>query len=405
MSSLTDKLKDLGVQVGTEGISPAKKKQSKPNLVDHFPGSWEQTVKGECFVVRKTIPGSVKHGSRQLSGKLSLSVFETIPALTGISKISSGNILYIDTETTGLAGGAGTYVFLIGAAKVVQDQIEFAQFFLQDPANESAQLAAFESFAADSKIIVSYNGKSFDLPRIRNRYLFHGWPTPFQDIFHLDLLHIARRLWKDHLPGCTLGDLEFHLLELVRSDKDIPGWKVSERFFEYLQNQDPEPLEKVFYHNEIDVLSLVALLSYISERLSDPLTPSHQNSSDLVSFGKYFIHLHQDELALEILSAAVRKRNLSSDQKIAARAYLASLHKKNSEYTAAVKLWKKNAAKGDIPSKIELAKYYEHREKDLDEAIHWTLSAKSDLVDKDRLHDLLSQRLTRLKQKSENRKK
>ena len=405
MPSLTDKLKDLGVQVGTEGIKPANKSRTRPNLLDHFPGSWEKTPKGESFVVRKSLSGSIKHGTSNLAGDLSLSFYESIPSLIGISEIPSNQVLYIDTETTGLAGGVGTYVFLIGAAKVIQDKVEFAQFFLQDPGNEAAQLAAFEAFSADSRILVSYNGKSFDLPRIKNRYLFHGWPSPFQDIYHLDLLHIARRLWKDHLPGCTLGDLEYHLLEFERSDKDIPGWKVSERFFDYLQNNDPEPLEDVFYHNEIDVLSLIALLRYITNRLMDPLSLPYRNRRDLVSIGQYFVHLRQDDQAIEILESAVRNRKLTDAQIITARSSLAGLYKKKEAYSLAVKLWKKNASRGDTDSKIYLAKHYEHKVKDLDEAIHWTLSAKADLSNSDAQQDLLTHRLERLKNKSEKKLK
>jgi len=404
MPSLTDKLKDLGVQVGTSDIKPGKKTVPPISLTDALPGSWEETSAGDCFVVRKHFPFSLKHGDRKLSDLPQIDVFEAIIAHSGISEIPLEQYLFIDTETTGLSGGAGTYVFLVGAAKYEDDGIHFAQFFLQDPTNEPCQLAALEEFCVNTKVVVSYNGKSFDLPRIKNRYLFHGWPAPFQNILHLDLLHIVRRLWKTQLPTCSLGDVEYHLLGIQRDSHDIPGWQVSEKFFEYLQNSDPEPLKGVFYHNEVDVISLITLLSYITDRLVNPLSTTYRNREDLVPVGRYLFYLHKADQAIEVLSKALKNESLSDESTLLGLISLASIYKKNNDFVSAVPLWEKCATLDDIQSKVELAMFYEHKISDFQEAIHWTLSAQSSSnltrISKNQYKTELDHRLKRLKKKA-----
>lgn len=406
MSSLTDKLKDLGVQIGTSQVSSKlKTRGSGQDLLDVLPGCWEKSLAGDCFVVRKEISRSISHGSRDLSISHAVDIFDSLVSFEGIAEVPLSEYLFIDTETTGLSGGAGTYVFLIGAAKFQQDNIHFAQFFLQDPGFESAQLAALEAFGASSRVLISYNGKSFDLPRIKTRYRYHGWPDPFSDAIHLDLLHVARRLWRNHLPSCTLGDLEYHLLDLRRSELDIPGWKVSENFFTYLREGDPVPLKSIFYHNEADVLSLIALLGYITERLSDPMEENREGLDDTISIGKYLSHLGQPQAAIRVLTEALSDNNLPKEFWLEGAEELADLYKKGGLYENALSLWQQSANRGSVASKIELAKYFEHREVDLGEALHWTLSALEDChqhppVGQIKLEAELQHRLDRLKKKA-----
>ena len=406
MNSLTEKLKSLGVQMGVDKINAPAESKSLPRLTDVFDGSWEGTSSGDCFVVRKSYPPDFVHGNLNLFQGLNLEIFDDIPSLSGISSIPLDQFLFIDTETTGLAGGAGNYVFLIGAAKFENKAFQIAQFFLQDPANELAQLSALENFCVSSKVIISYNGKSFDLPRLKTRYKFHGWPDPFNDILHIDLLHIARRLWKCHLDSCSLGNIEHHLLDVSRSSLDVPGWQVASIFFDYLQNGDPAPLSSVFYHNEIDVISLITLLNYILNRLSSPLAAEYQSSVDLVSIGVYLAQLNRTHSAQSVLSHAVNNIDLPDHLFLAAMSQLASLHKKTGDYSQAVPLWETIASHHILQAHIELAMYYEHKINDYQEAIHWTLSALESLsvaprtVQPEKLRADLDHRLFRLKRKS-----
>ena len=408
MPSISDKLKDLGVHVGTSTIKSAKKSLPSSALIETLQGAWEKTSQGDCFVVRKEFPLTLQHGNRNLGQLPQINIFESLKSLSGISKIPIDQFLFIDTETTGLSGGAGTYVFLVGAAKIEKDKINFAQFFLQDPSNEPGQLAALEEYATNSQVVVSYNGKSFDLPRIKNRYLFHGWPTPFKNIYHIDLLHLTRRLWKNHLTSCSLGDIEYHLLGLERSAHDIPGWQVSEKFLEYLQTGDPAPLEGVFYHNEVDVISLITLLSYITERLTNPLSDSYLESHDLISVGNFLSHINKSDLAIDVLTRAIQIASLSEELTIMGLKTIAQIHKSDNNHALAVPFWEQCSDLGDIPSKVELAKYYEHKISDFEEALHWTLSAKSSLKltpgFTEYIGDDLDHRLRRLKDKEKNRK-
>jgi hypothetical protein len=406
MTSLTEKLKSLGIQIGPGKIQAPAKSNSLPRLTDVFEGCWEDTSNGDCFVVRKIFHPDFVHGSIKLFQDLNLEIFEEIPSLTGISSIPFNQFLFIDTETTGLAGGAGTYVFLIGAAKFENEGFHFAQFFLQDPANELAQLAALENYCSSAKVIISYNGKSFDLPRLQTRYRFHGWPHPFEDVLHIDLLHIARRLWKSHLTSCSLGDIEHHLLGVTRSSLDVPGWQVASLFFDYLQNGDPTPLSSVFYHNEVDVISLITLLNYITNRLSFPLADKYQSFDDLVSIGIYLAHHNQSQSAQSVLSHTVNNIDLPDHLYLSALSNLASLHKKSEDYSKAVPLWEIIASHNVLQAHTELAMYYEHKKTDFQEAIHWTLSAVEILSlnpvssQSEKIRVALEHRLSRLKRKS-----
>jgi len=405
MPSLTNKLKSLGVQLGADKIKAPVKSAAFPHLVDVLNGSWENTINGDCFVIRKTFHPDYVHGNSSLFTDLDLTILEGDPSLAGISAIPLDKFLFIDTETTGLAGGAGTYVFLIGAAKYENGNFHFAQFFLQDPAAEPAQLAALEKFCLNTKVVISYNGKSFDLPRIKTRYKFNGWPPPFEDIYHLDLLHLARKLWKSHLSSCSLGDIEHHLLGITRSSLDIPGWKVASVFFDYLSSGDPTSLSSVFYHNEEDVISLIALLKYIIDRLSNPLSKKYLTNDDLVSIGIYLANHKQDNSGQSVLSHVIKNIDLPDHHHNSALINLASLYKKTGDYSKAIPLWEKIAARDDIQAHTELAMYYEHKCFDYQEAIHWALSAvdvitkqsKSEPGDKTLL--ALDHRLSRLKRK------
>ena len=124
---------------------------------------------------------------------------------------------FMDTETTGLGLGTGVYTFMVGIGRFEGEHFRLAQFFLREPGEETAQLAAIEEFLAPCEAWVRFNGKAFDIPLLNNRYIINGWPAPLKDAPHIDLLHLARRLWKARLPSRTLGDLEAKILGATRS--------------------------------------------------------------------------------------------------------------------------------------------------------------------------------------------
>ncbi len=408
MSSLSDKLKSLGVQIGSEGVSPSPKSDPSPQLIDVLPGAWKDTPHGETFVVEKRYPLDFTLGSIPIQPAFSIHPLSKWIDEPSLGDYPLGDYAFIDTETTGLSGGTGVYAFLIGVGRFCEDHFLISQFFLQDPAQEAAQLSALESFLASTKVIISYNGKAFDLPRLKSRYKTHHWPPPLRSIPHIDLLHLARRLWNNHLTSCTLGDIEHHILEFARSEDDVPGWKVADLFFEYLHAQDPRPLRRIFYHNEMDVLSMVAILNRISDILNLPQAGSFQHAEELLSAGKFYADLDETETAISIIEKSIVEFDSCSDLYQEGLKTLSFLHKKTGNYHQAVPLWKKATDNGEIYAYIELAKFYEHHKKEYQEAIHWTLSAISQIdnadMDTHKINTIksdLDHRLQRLKKRAD----
>jgi uncharacterized protein YprB with RNaseH-like and TPR domain len=186
------------------------------------------------------------------------------------SAAAGGRMLFIDLETTGLAGGAGTYAFLVGFGWFEDASFRVRQFFLTSYAAEQVLLEEVTALAAQAGVLVSYNGKTFDLPLIETRFLFHRMAPPFGGLTHLDMLHLARRLWRPRTTGesleregqshttCRLSAVEESVLGHVRQG-DVPGFEIPSRYFHYVRTGDARPLDEVFEHNRLDLLALAML--------------------------------------------------------------------------------------------------------------------------------------------------
>ena len=386
--------------------------QTPPAARKDFPiekviaGEWWSTRGGEAFVVEKRYPDSFRQGSVPLRGDSPLGIITAWAKAPQLSQLNLEQFLFLDTETTGLYGGTGIYTFLIGAGRFEGDEFRMAQFFLRDPGEEGAQLAAFEQFAAPCEAIVSFNGKSFDMPMLNNRFVLNGWPLPLKDAGHLDLLHLARRLWKARLPSRALGDLESRILGLRRSEQDVPGWMIADLYYDYLHTGDARPLRGVFYHNEIDVVSMAALLNHISTLLTNPVEGDIEHGLDLISIGKLYADLGHLNTAAEIYRRGLSYADVQQDAYWKALEQLSFLHKKQDEINEAMRLWQEAAEAGQIYAHVEIAKVYEHRRKDYTEAAHWTQVAidiistpNHPAVDRAQWLPELEHRLERLTQK------
>jgi uncharacterized protein len=183
--------------------------------------------------------------------------------------------IFVDLETTGLGGGAGTYAFLVGLGWFDGGLFRVRQFFLSSFAGERPLLEGVAALASSSDLVVSYNGKTFDLPLIETRYLFNRMETPFSGLLHLDLLHPARRLWRgegdesiEGATGCRLGTIEQIVCGHTR-DGDVPGFEIPSRYFHFIRTGDARPLEKVLEHNRLDLLSLAVLTSHVAQMVED----------------------------------------------------------------------------------------------------------------------------------------
>ena len=381
MGSLNDKLRLLGIELGVQNIQ--KPREKYPYSIEKvLNAKLEQTKIGDVYTVESEYPIDYLHGKTTINIDVPLSVIADWVGNPSVNEIHSQELSFIDVESTGLSGGTGTYAFLIGVGKFEQDRYRIVQYFMNDPTYEPAQLAALEQFLASVKSIVSFNGKAFDIPLLNARYTFHGWKSPFKDMIHIDLLHLARRLWRDRIPSRTLSNLEFEILRSERTEEDIPGWMVPSIYFEYLQDRDPRPLKRIFYHNEIDVLSLSALLNHMAGLLVDPLSRGHHHASDLLAIGRLYEDIGNNDAAVSLYTRGLEHDDITSqriNKEIMFRALyrLSMIYNRSEEFSKAIRVWQKAATNQHIESCIELAKYFEHRTKDYGSAIHWTNQALS----------------------------
>jgi uncharacterized protein YprB with RNaseH-like and TPR domain len=413
MSSLSDRLKSLGVKVGTRGLN--QEYPRKINSIDELlGGEYITTQSGETYLVEKTYPASKLPGSTKLDLPLN-----TIASWAGderIADLSLSSFAFLDTETTGLSGGTGTYAFLIGVGRYIGDDFSVAQFFMQDPSEESAQLLALENFLAPCNAMVTYNGKSFDIPLLLTRYRAHDWKPLLKNLYHIDLLHLSRRLWRDRLANRSLNSLEVHILGTQRTEEDVPGWMIPQLYFNYLRDGDAQPLKSVFYHNAMDILSLASLFNHTASLLSNPTGSLVSHGVDLLSLGRLFEDLGQTSKAIELYNFGLEhddahRERIPRDIFLRALFRMSMIHKRAGNMDKAVQLWEHATRYQFIPAHIELAKYYEHKIHDIEQAILYTQEAKSIITDQDKdkllrlqWEDELDHRMERLARKRDNLK-
>jgi len=414
MPSLADKLKSLGVKVGTSHLA-----SRPPEIVSHtidsvVAGSFLSTPRGEAFVAEQIFEKDYLHGKVSHLSSFPLSLISEWANDPRISNLPISKFAFLDTETSGMAGGTGTYAFLIGAARFVDGKFVLQQFFLRDPSEEPAMLEALIHFLAPCEALVTFNGKSFDAPLLVTRYSLHGIPVPFKNYAHLDLLPLARRLWRDRLSSRALKYLEEHVLGFTRTSEEVPGYEIPWLYFDYLRTGDARPLAGVFYHNAMDVVAMAALLGHVSELLADPYNGRVEHGLDFIALGKLFEDLgHWDEAArlfergLELAPSTGSGQGLEEADFGVAVKRLSILQKKRGNMEQALRLWEAASQKGHIYAQIELAKYYEHKLRDVKASIKWARSARREVEQADlpayiRKHWLneIDHRLTRLARKA-----
>lgn len=410
MPSLSDKLKALGVKVGAQDLPSLGAKPASP-LQSVLGGRPLETPLGETFVVEQVFPPGYMHGGEALNVDDPLDALAAWAGDERIANMPRDAFAFLDTETTGLSGGSGTYAFLIGVGRLQDGAFHLAQYFMSDPSTEVAQLAALEAFLAPCKALVTFNGKSFDAPLLNTRFLFHGWASPLPDLVHLDLLHLARRLWRERLPSRTLANLEVQIINQSRTEEDIPGWAIPQMYFDFLRSGDVTPLKRVFYHNAMDVVSLAALFNHTARLLSNPFSPQIEHNLDLAAIARLHEDLGQIESALSLYQHCLELHDqgfgvLPEHVLQDALARLAQIHKRRDDYSSAIPYWERLASYHEIQAHVELAKCYEHHQGDLHLAIYWTetaiqiLSAPgASFIDRLQVLPELQHRLDRLQRK------
>ena len=371
--SLSEKLKSLGVRIGVRDLPPPRPRKPYP-IERVMPGRFQETPYGEVYVVEKRYPLEHRHGCATLQITSPLGVISEWAREPRLADVELDSFTFLDTETTGLAGGTGTFAFMVGVGRYDGQEFHLAQFFMRDPIEEPALLAALTEFIRPCQALVTFNGKGFDVPLLNTRYISNGEQSPLISLAHLDLLPLARRLWRPRLPSRALGYLEEHILGLARTQDDVPGWVIPGLYFGYLRSGDARAMKSVFYHNAVDVLSLVALLSHVTGLLDDPLGGAVVHGLDLVAMGRMFENLGRLEKAARLYEHGLA-HDLPEEIHWDAVRRLSFVQKRCGNLSAACASWREAAGSGQIYAHVELAKFYEHKQRDYGEAMQWTQAA------------------------------
>ncbi len=369
--ALSDKLKALGVELGKEkrfGDAPAVQHPIE-KVVD---GQFWDSIYGPAFFYQEVYPPDYCHGATPLWPASTLATICQWASAHRLSRDDIGDIIFLDTETSGLAGGTGTYAFEVGLGRFSDQGFCLAQFFMRHPGEEPALLAALSEFMTDMKAVVTYNGKSFDIPLLNTRYTLMGMTSPFDAVDHFDLLPLARRLWCLRLESRTLGNVENQILGVTRGDEEVPGYMIPDLYFDYLKTGDARPLAGIFYHNAIDILSLAGLFSHMTAILQDPFTEKTPHNQDIVALARLFESMEDHQQAANLYRKALNT-HLPDELYWDTIKRFSFLLKRNQDWQGAIDLWRKAADHQDLYAFVELAKYYEHQTKDLVEAQQWTL--------------------------------
>lgn len=379
MPSLLDRLNTLGIKKGNEVAAPQPKPKtvSMVNAIGETAKSIENQM-GNVVVVENQYLYGYQHGLIKFRDLIN------VDTIHKAGKLQSGGdnlkkMIFLDTETTGLSGGTGTLAFLVGIARFDDEGLKLTQFLVEDPSEEQAMLLEFSNQTADVDAVITFNGKSFDMPLLKSRYVLNRMPVHFGEWGHLDLLHLSRRIWRQRLASRSLKDLEHEILHIPRSEDEVPGWLIPEIYFNYLRSGDASQIANVVYHNAMDIVSLAALYLAITQMLDEVLFSQKMHSLDVFAIGQLYEDIGEIQKSITIYEYCIDLKDIEPSQKSEVYSRLAKLYKKSANWEKARELWEKIGNNGNVEACIELAKYYEHEKRDVPTAYVWTHLAEAHL--------------------------
>ncbi len=326
-----------------------------------MPGSEVTTSFGPCFLVRTVYPENYRHGVSTLDAlaEIAPAVFGRVGRDEALSGLDLKKAVFLDTETTGLAGGSGTVPFLVGLGRFADGAFEVEQVFMRDFDEEHALLERVAGRLAGASALVSYNGRAFDMNLLQARFTIARMENPAGSLPHLDLLYSARRLWRRRILDCSLSSVERNILGIFRQG-DIPGEMIPGLYFDYIRSRKGALIEPVFMHNRLDVMALAALAGIAGRIYQDP----HSllvDPTDFLSLGCALESLYSYEEAARCYRAALGFPMERECEKAALIRLGLSL-KRMGRWEEAVPVWERLI--GSHPKEIlayeELAKYFEH---------------------------------------------
>ena len=395
---------------------------------------------GECLVVDRRFEsdrrhGDIRIGDCELRAGAGLAMLD--PGLAtaarptmrmegeraGAAADPLSRAIFMDLETTGLSGGAGTVAFLVGLGFFDLGAFQVRQFLLTSHGAERALLAAVADSFERADLIVTYNGKTFDVPVMETRWIFHRMDLPLEGIPHFDMLHPARRLWKlrASTPGeldegcCRLSTLERTLFG-VRRVGDVPGMEIPRRFFQFLRTGDPRPLEPVLEHNRLDLVSLAAVTAR-AIRMAEQGVAACRDSAEALALGRVYERAEDSTRA----EGCYRRAASSADVEVRGEALyrLALRCRRDRRFDEAAVLWREllgclESRRARRTPTLEalrqfaaeaLAVHNEHRARDYVAARELAMFALDETSDAaGRRHEGLRHRLARLERKISERR-
>jgi uncharacterized protein YprB with RNaseH-like and TPR domain len=340
-------------------------------------GEVVRTPFGEHFETEKLWEPHRRHGSVYMSDLAELPEDLLDPLSQGaIGRAHPTRWAFLDTETTGLAGGSGTCAFLIGVGAIEPAGFRLRQFFMRDYGEEASVLWRLAEHLRQFDVLISYNGKAYDQPLLETRFVMARARHPFGRMEHLDLLFGARRIWKLRLESCRLVDLENRILGVERQG-DLPGELIPYCYFEYLRTRIAFRLVPIFHHNAIDILSLACLTAIVPFAFRQPADIAVRHGADLIGLARWLLQSGRDEEAVRLLRRAV---DLGLPDHLLFRTLwdTALLEKRLGRPDAALALITELAETRNpfrVRALEELAKHYEHRERNYSMALEMTRAA------------------------------
>lgn len=344
---------------------------------EYLPGSEVETEFGRHWEMEKLYERQRRHGS------IGIVDLEQLPADL-LCPISGGEIAdappetwaFLDTETSGLAGGSGTYAFLVGVGRIARDGFRVRQFFMREYGEEASLLHSLTAHLKQFRVLITYNGRIYDQPLLETRYRMSRARPPFGDLAHLDLLFGCRRLWKLRFESCRLVELENQILGAER-EGDLPGEMIPYVYFEYLRTREIARLVPIFHHNATDILTLACLTAIVPWAFHAPERAQLEHGAEMVGLARWWRQAGEHENALALFRRAI-ERGLPDSLLFRTMWDAACLEKKLGREQAALPLlkdliagrneWRRHALE-------ELARYYERRERDFRRALEMTLAA------------------------------
>jgi uncharacterized protein YprB with RNaseH-like and TPR domain len=380
LAELRRRIAKIDKKFAPKPAGPPRPRVDRPER--YFPEEWlngqeVETEDGRHYEVEKLYERHRRHGS------IGIHDLEDLPC-DFLGAITSGQIAnsppakwcFLDTETTGLAGGAGTYAFLIGVGRITPEGFRVRQFFMREFGEEASLLTALTGHLKQFEVLITYNGKTYDQPLLETRYRMTRLRPPFGAVEHLDLLAGARRLWKLRFDSCRLVDLENQILGVER-EGDLPGEMIPYVYFEYLRTHEIGRLLPIFHHNQIDILTLACLTAIVPMAFQGPEQARFSHGAEMVGLARWWRQADQPENALALFRQAIA-RGLPDDLLFRTLWDIACLEKKQGREAAAIPVFAELATARcafQAPALEELAKYYEHRERNYKLALEMTRSA------------------------------